>query len=64
MRDEPNSAMCYFVCTVDSSRKQLCKFEGGDRGFTTIEQMRVLAKRCIDEVCKNRDTQLTAGCDY
>ena len=51
--------MCYFVCTFDSSRNKLIFFEGRDCGINMIEQMRVLAKRCIDEMRKNQDMQLT-----
>ena len=58
-KHEPNSAMCYFVCTYDSSRNKLYKFEGVDCVINMIEQLRVLSKRCIEEMQHNQDMKLT-----
>ena len=58
-RHEPNSAMCYFVCTVDSSRNKLFKFEGRDCVISMTEQLRVLAKRCIEEMRHNQDIEMS-----
>ena len=58
-RREPNSAMCYFACTLDSSLNTGYVFEGRDCVINVIEQATVLAKLCIDEMRKSQDTQLT-----
>ena len=58
-KHEPNSAMCYFVCTFDSSRNKLYKFEGRDCVLNMIEQLRVLGKRCVEEMRHNQDMELT-----
>ena len=54
-RHEPNSAAAYFVCTFDSSRNKYYKFEGRDCVLNLIEQLRLLATRCIEEQRKTRE---------
>ena len=58
-RHEPNSAMLYFVCTFDDSRNKLYKFEGGNCVINLLEQLRLLAKRCILEMQHNQEMVLT-----
>lgn len=55
----PNSAASYFVCTVDSSRNQYYKFEGMDCVQNMIEQLRLLAARCVEEQQENANMTLT-----
>ena len=45
----PNSAATYFVCTFDSTRNKYYKFEGADCVQNMIEQLRLLAARCVKE---------------
>jgi hypothetical protein len=46
-KHEPNSAAAYFVCTCDNSRNQYYKFEGRDCVQNMLEQLRLLATRCV-----------------
>jgi hypothetical protein len=62
-RHEPNSAAAYFVCTFDSSRNKYYKFEGRDCVINLIEQLRLLAKRCVEEQRKNERMVMIAK-DY
>ena len=57
---EPNSAAAYFVCTFDSSRNKYYKFEGKDCVVNLIEQLRLLANRCVEEQRKNERMIMTA----
>ena len=50
---EPNSACAYFVCTFDSSRNKLYKFVGNNCVINLVEQLRILASRCVREQQKN-----------
>ncbi len=56
----PNSAATYFVCTFDNTRNQYYKFEGGDCVQNMLEQLRLLATRCLTEQQENENTTLTA----
>ena len=58
-RHEPNSAAAYFVCTFDTSRNQYCKFEGRDCVINLIEQLRLLASRCVKEQQHNERMVMT-----
>jgi hypothetical protein len=58
-RHEPNSASCYFVCSFDSSRNKLYKFEGRDCVINVIEQLRLLGARCVQEQQKNERMIMT-----
>ena len=58
-RHEPNSAAAYFVCTFDSSRNKYYKFEGRDCVLNLIEQLRLLASRCVEEQRKNERMVMT-----
>jgi len=58
-RHEPNSAAAYFVCTFDNSRNKLYKFEGRDCVINMIEQLRLLASRCVKEQQKNQEMEMT-----
>jgi hypothetical protein len=58
-RHEPNSACAYFVCTFDSSRNKLYKFEGRDCVINMIEQLRLLGTRCVKEQQKNEEIIMT-----
>ena len=58
-RHEPNSAAAYFVCTFDSSRNKYYKFEGRDCVLNLIEQLRLLATRCVEEQRKNERMVMT-----
>ena len=46
---EPNSAAAYFVCTFDTTRNQYYKFEGKDCVQNMLEQLWLLAARCVKE---------------
>ena len=59
-RHEPNSAAAYFVCTFDNRRNQYYKFEGRDCVINLIEQLRILAVRCVKEQQKNERMIMTA----
>ena len=55
----PNSAASYFVCTFDNIRNKYYKFEGIDCVQNMIEQLRLLAARCVKEQQENTTMQLT-----
>ena len=57
----PNSAAAYFVCTFDHSRNQYYKFEGRDCVQNMLEQLRLLATRCVKEQQENTKMELTAA---
>ena len=57
-KHEPNSAAAYFVCTFDSSRNKLYKFEGRDCVINMIEQLRLLASRCVKEQQENQKMEM------
>ena len=44
---EPNSAAAYVVCTFDHNRNQYYKCEGKDCVQNMLEQLRMLASRCV-----------------
>ncbi len=52
-KHEPNSAAAYFVFTFDNSRSQYYKFEGRDCMQNVLEQLRLLATRCVEEQQEN-----------
>ena len=56
---EPNSACAYSVCTFDSSRNRLYKFEGRDCVMNMIEQLRLLATRGVKEQKENANMEMT-----
>ena len=56
----PNSAAAYFVCTFDHNRNQYYKFEGRDCVQNMLEQLRLLATRCVKEQQENTKMELTA----
>ncbi len=56
----PNNAASYFVCTLDNTRNQYYKFEGGDCIRDMPEQLRRLATRCVKEQRENEHMTLTA----
>ena len=58
-KHEPNSAAAYFVCTFDESRNKYYKFEGRDCVINMIEQLRLLASRCVKEQQQNEKMELT-----
>jgi hypothetical protein len=55
----PNSAAAYFVCTFDTTRNQYYKFEGKDCVQNMLEQLRILATRCVKEQQENAKMELT-----
>ena len=58
-KHEPNSAAAYFVCTFDNARNQYYKFEGRDCVQNMLEQLRLLATRCVKEQQENANMTLT-----
>jgi DNA/RNA endonuclease G (NUC1) len=48
-KQEPNSAAAYFVCTFDNSRNQYYKSVGRDCVQNMLEQLRLLATRCVKQ---------------
>ncbi len=58
-KHEPNSAAAYFVCTFDNARNQYYKFEGKDCVQNMLEQLRLLATRCVNEQQENANMTLT-----
>ncbi len=59
-KHEPNSAAAYFVCTFDNGRDQYYKLEGKDCVQNVLEQLRLLATRCVKEQQENEKMKLTA----
>ena len=57
---EPNSAAAYFACTFDHNRNQYYKFEGKDCVQNMLEQLRLLASRCVKEQQENTKMEITA----
>ena len=58
-KHELNSAAAYFVCTSDNARNQYDKFEGKDCVQNMLEQLRLLATRCVKEQQENANMTLT-----
>ncbi len=59
-KHEPNSATSYCVCTFDNIRNQYYKFEGRDCVQHMLEQLRLLATRCVKGQQENENVKLTA----
>ena len=45
-----NSACCYFVCTLDSSRNKLYEFIGENCVIELLNNFKIIADDCIEEI--------------